>query len=90
MKILEKKRTKINRSLSALGVDQLPCDVCGVSLVKGDEIFKAKIRDGYCTTSMYICLECHAKCADEDTLVQSSVKVRTDVIKSILDNAPTA
>ena len=92
MTIKDMKLVKTNRSIAFFDGDHVCCDLCRKKLYKDQNVMKAKVRDGYCNTSVYVCIECYeAKNdnSDAEKVFKEAFKARGDRIGKMLSNCGT-
>ena len=85
MKITEMKSVKTNRSIR--DDDHIKCDICEKKLYKDQIVMRAKVRDGYCNTSVYVCPECFEEkndMSDLEKVYSEAYKSRGDRITKML------
>lgn len=87
MKLIQTKKTKINRSLSYLDALSLPCDICGKELVRDCEVVIHKVSRPHLRTSVYVCLGCYDESTSDFDNAESALENREVIMKELMMNA---
>jgi hypothetical protein len=92
MKISKMRQTKIDRTLTSLDTDTVPCDICDKDLVKGDIVNKANFREGCCSSSVNVCPSCYEErlsTIPAEDIFKFAVDERGRRMQNIMDNLPS-
>jgi hypothetical protein len=86
VKILDMSVVAVRKPLIS---DTRECDCCGKTIPRKTKALRGKVREGYATTTLYVCGDCETAYGGEEAIKRAHAKLVSD-IRTMLANAKPA